>query len=136
MIFFRMLAHHEDSASQHVFIEWMVGRMLGLSRERARRVPLDSVVFRASRSYAVRLVPLADSSTEEHFAFCCRRKHLDKHSIMWRAWCPDNWTYFLFTQREFDAAGDVSFKTFLDRQVPMKAAEFGFAARARLGLEP
>jgi hypothetical protein len=136
--FFRALARKDDPPTRLVYVQWMIGRLLGITNQQTRRIPLDHPELQLPGCYVIELLDLPGQKTP-HYALCTPCTKVDRTRPMWQAWCPDNWRYSFFSREDLDAASafkPMSFKTFIRREITMKAAEFNFVARARLGLEP
>jgi hypothetical protein len=134
----RTFAGKEDPDSQHIFAEWLVCHLLGISSEHTRRLYLDNASLRLPHSYLVKVAPLGSADGREHYVLCRYRQELDRNADTWCARSADNWKYFFYTQHELEVAGvptAMTLKAFLRREMPMGAREFQFVARGRLGLE-
>jgi hypothetical protein len=131
-ILFQSLARNSDEVSRHIFVEWMLNRLLSVPNGYFSRVPLDDEKFLLEDGYLIR------REAPEHFILCRRRRDLNRTAVIRNVCAPDNWHFYLCSAEELEAAGvfvSMTFETFMERQKPMTPDEFRAVARKQLGLE-
>jgi hypothetical protein len=129
------LAGNEDLDAEELFVEWMVGRMLGFPKHRTRRVPYGDEGLYLPRGVVVELRAAVDRD-HRHFVFCVPPDDMAQVSTGWRPWRPEHWGFHLFGWHELIRAGvtkSTALSDFLMADTPMPPREFCFVARSLFG---